>query len=222
MDAKLYYSVFLTDWGWCGYVIGAGKDGGAGSKREKGRDSGDNIEDYSIVRVVLPQGSEKEVEKYLPVGINRVVKRVYVGGSGRAKELAEQLDSDIKAYFTGVYIDFSRYTVGWELIGEIWGLSGFARRVLEACREVKYGQTVSYGELAKRAGGGKGSARAAGRVLSQNRVPIVVPCHRVIRADGSIGGFMGCDDGDCPQVRLKIRMLEMEKIEKNDITHKNF
>lgn len=56
--------------------------------------------------------------------------------------------------------------------------------------EVPFGSLCSYGELARRAGVG-GAARAVGHVMAQNPYVIVVPCHRVIRADGSIGGFSG-------------------------------
>jgi len=64
----------------------------------------------------------------------------------------------------------------------------FQRRVWEAAREIPYGQVVSYGDLAKRSGFAKAS-RAVGNALGANPVPIVVPCHRIIHADQSIGGF---------------------------------
>ncbi len=64
----------------------------------------------------------------------------------------------------------------------------FQRRVWEAARRIPYGTVISYLELARKAGHGK-AARAVGNALGANPVPIVVPCHRIIHADQSIGGF---------------------------------
>ncbi len=68
--------------------------------------------------------------------------------------------------------------------------SDFQRRVWRALRKVPFGATVSYGELARRIGR-PGAARAVGAALAANPLPILIPCHRVIAADGSIGGFSG-------------------------------
>jgi methylated-DNA-[protein]-cysteine S-methyltransferase len=57
-------------------------------------------------------------------------------------------------------------------------------------QEIPYGETISYGELARRVGNPKAS-RAAGSANGANPLPIVIPCHRVIAGDGSIGGFGG-------------------------------
>jgi methylated-DNA-[protein]-cysteine S-methyltransferase len=66
---------------------------------------------------------------------------------------------------------------------------GFPRAVYEVLhRDVPYGETVSYGELAEMAGK-PGAARAVGNAMSRNPVPIVVPCHRVVAAGGRIGGY---------------------------------
>jgi len=67
--------------------------------------------------------------------------------------------------------------------------SDFNETILEACRGIPFGHTVTYGELAERAGS-PGAARAVGTAMSQNPVPIVVPCHRVV-ASGGLGGFTG-------------------------------
>lgn len=79
----------------------------------------------------------------------------------------------------------------------------FQRRVLRTLQRVRFGETVTYGELAARSGSA-GAARAVGRVMARNRVPIVFPCHRVVAASG-VGGF------SAPQgISLKQRMLELE------------
>src|SRR5690606_32768312 len=68
------------------------------------------------------------------------------------------------------------------------GASEFQRAVYEALKSTAPGETLSYGELAARAGR-PGAARAVGRAMATNPLPIVVPCHRVLGAGGAIGGF---------------------------------
>ena len=81
--------------------------------------------------------------------------------------------------------------------------TAFQRRVWSAVRDIPYGETRSYGQIARQAGS-PGAARAVGRAMATNPVPIVVPCHRVIGSDGDLRGFGGGLD-------LKRRMLEMER-----------
>jgi methylated-DNA-[protein]-cysteine S-methyltransferase len=66
---------------------------------------------------------------------------------------------------------------------------GFRRQVLDELRRVPYGRTVSYGELAGRLG--SRAVRAVGTACARNPLPIVVPCHRVIRSDGAVGEYVG-------------------------------
>ena len=80
----------------------------------------------------------------------------------------------------------------------------FQQKVILATRAVGFGETVSYGELAARAGS-PNAARAAGTVMANNEVPIIIPCHRVLASGGRIGGF------SAPQgIDLKRRLLELE------------
>ena len=67
---------------------------------------------------------------------------------------------------------------------------GFRLRVLHALAEVPFGVTVSYGELARRSGS-PGATRAVGSAMATNPLPVIVPCHRVVRSGGAIGGFAG-------------------------------
>jgi len=85
-------------------------------------------------------------------------------------------------------------------------LSTFQMRVVRACRKISRGQVRSYGELAK-AAGSPGAARAVGSVMSHNRYPIIVPCHRVVASGGSLGGFTARDG-----VNMKQRMLALEGV----------
>ena len=86
-----------------------------------------------------------------------------------------------------------RYVAGeepcWPDLPYRWqGLSEFARTVLDALTRVPRGQMVSYGWLAARAGRPK-AARAVGRIMAQNPFPLVIPCHRVVGANGALTGF---------------------------------
>lgn len=69
-------------------------------------------------------------------------------------------------------------------------VAGFRREVLLALQRVRFGKLLSYGDLAASVGR-PGAARAVGGAMAQNPIPILVPCHRVIAADGSLGGFSG-------------------------------
>ena len=83
------------------------------------------------------------------------------------------------------------------------GATAFQRRVWSAVRDIPYGETRSYSQIARQAGS-PAAARAVGQALAANPVPIVVPCHRVIGSNGDLRGFGGGLD-------LKRRLLEMER-----------
>ena len=82
----------------------------------------------------------------------------------------------------------------------------FARRVYLALRQVDPGKVVTYGELARRAGS-PGAARAVGRAMAANPLPLLVPCHRVVAANGGLGGF-SASGGPA----LKARLLSIEGV----------
>jgi methylated-DNA-[protein]-cysteine S-methyltransferase len=84
------------------------------------------------------------------------------------------------------------------------GVGEFERRVYDAARAVPAGETVTYGEIAARIGE-RGAAQAVGRALGRNPFPIVVPCHRVVAADGSLRGFSAPGG-----IETKRRMLAIE------------
>ena len=108
------------------------------------------------------------------------------------------LQDKIKAYFWGGHVDFSTVPV------DLAGFSTFARKVLLACRKIPLGQTVSYSQLAQFAQSPKAD-RAAGSVMARNPMPLIIPCHRVIRSDGSVGSFSAPGGRD-----LKQRLLDLE------------
>jgi methylated-DNA-[protein]-cysteine S-methyltransferase len=113
------------------------------------------------------------------------------GSSAVLEEAKRQLD----AYFDGELVSF-------DLPLELHG-TGFQRQCWLALATIPYGQTVSYGEQARRLGLGNEQARAVGAANGQNPLPIVLPCHRVIGADGSLTGFGG-------GLHVKRFLLELE------------
>ena len=94
-------------------------------------------------------------------------------------------------------------------------VSPFNRRVYEIARAIAPGQTLTYGQIAKaisETGDDPGAARAVGKALGENPWPIVVPCHRVLGADGKSGGFSAPGG-----VETKARMLTIERARTNDV-----
>lgn len=82
--------------------------------------------------------------------------------------------------------------------------SPFQKLVLDEVMHIPYGETTTYGAIAKSIGNSKAS-RAIGKALAHNPLPIIVPCHRVIRSNGSIGGYLGS-----PQNNIKRYLLSLE------------
>ncbi len=132
--------------------------------------------DRGIVALGLPNTDQE-----------RLLERIAEGVSPKVLELPARLDRarrELDQYFSG-----RRRRFDLELD---WGLvrSGFYDRVLHETAKLEFGTTVSYGEIADRAGNGR-AYRAAGTALGSNPIPIVVPCHRVLRSSGEIGDYGG-------------------------------
>jgi len=110
------------------------------------------------------------------------------------------LQKQITAYFEGSCVNFSLdIPIGLD------GFGGFSRKVLTACRSIKFGRTITYSGLAKKAGRPTAS-RAVGNVLAKNPLPLIIPCHRVVRTDGKMGGFSAPGG-----ITVKKRMLVLEQ-----------
>ncbi len=114
----------------------------------------------------------------------------------RDPDALASVERQLLEYFRGERTEF-------ELEVDLSVLSEFERGVLEELAEaIRFGQVIPYSELARRIGKPK-AARAVGNAVGANPVPIVVPCHRVVRLDGSLGGYGG-------GVEFKERLLEIE------------
>jgi len=143
--------------------------------------------DAGLVRVGL-SGTDHELI------LEQLASRV----SPRVVEHPERLDPikrQLEEYFAGQRRHFE-YPIDWRLS------SGFVRGVLERTVEIPFGETRTYAEMAELAGSPR-AARAAGSALGANPIPVVVPCHRVLRGGGGLGGYAGGLDA-------KRMLLELE------------
>jgi methylated-DNA-[protein]-cysteine S-methyltransferase len=114
--------------------------------------------------------------------VNELRQRLHaevIRSADRIGGILEQMD----AYFAGQRRSFD-VPVDWTLT------TPFQQRVLDATRRVPPGELVSYGDIARTIGQPKAS-RAVGQALGHNPIPIVIPCHRIIASDGSLGGYTG-------------------------------
>ncbi len=148
------------------------------------------VTDHGVVRCNVP-GSDPD--SLVDEVASRTGLAPVEGGDG-IDEAADQVIAFLEGELRHFDLDLD-----WQLIG------GFPRKVLEATRTIEWGETASYGEVAALAGA-PGAARAAGTALSRNPIALIVPCHRIIRADGSTGGYGGGREGTA----LKQRLLDLE------------
>lgn len=142
-----------------------------------------------LVRVALPTEAPGDVIDDLA---RRVSPRVLRAPRAAVTAARRQLDE----YFAGRLRAFD-LPLDWRLT------SGFRREALRAIASIPYGATASYREVAARAGS-PNAVRAAGTACATNPLPIVVPCHRVLRTGGGLGGYLG-------GVEMKSRLLDLER-----------
>lgn len=119
-------------------------------------------------------------------GLIKAMRREYPDAALSDGETPAAVARELAAYFEGDREALNR--VAWSLEGA--ASDGFQPRVWKALAEVPAGVTISYGEMAKRAGE-PGAAQAAGVALNRNPIPLILACHRVVGADGSLTGFGG-------------------------------
>lgn len=145
-------------------------------------------EPFLVKRIFLPEPD--------PVAAGGLVHVPGAAGPGDVSAIFE-ICSDIRAYFEGNSIK-----TPWELL-DMGRFTLLQRAVLRAASSVPYGEVRSYGKLAAMIGRPR-AGRFVGTTLARNPFPVLIPCHRIVRADGSDGGFSGGTD-------LKKRMLLLEK-----------
>ncbi len=131
-----------------------------------------------LVRVAFP---EESVDSVLELLARELSPRIV-----ESRASLDPVRRELDEYFTGRRREFD-LALDWALIAP------FGRRVLRKTAAIPYGGHLSYGEVAAEAGSPRG-ARAAGNALGSNPIPIVIPCHRVLRSGGALGGYGGGPD----------------------------
>lgn len=150
--------------------------------------------------VSCPKGERPVRMIFLPHRGASTVERIRktfpgaVPSSGKRGETGMQ----IEAFLAGDCVKLSIDELDFEGVGR------FERRVLLADFEIPRGRVMAYGGLAAKVGA-PGGARAVGNAMAGNPFPLVIPCHRVIRSDGSLGGFGG-------GLPMKRALLDMEGV----------
>lgn len=141
-----------------------------------------------IYASVLPQKSKPEAEKLL---LEKVPFKPQLND-----EHFSSLQRDLQNYFQGQKSGI-QFLIDWS-----WA-TPFQKKVLEAVSAIPAGTCITYGEAAVLAGSPRG-ARAVGRALATNMIPVLIPCHRVIKGNGKLGGFTGAG----PDMKSRLLLLE--------------
>jgi methylated-DNA-[protein]-cysteine S-methyltransferase len=142
-----------------------------------------------VTNVILPEPSRAALAERL---------ETIAPGARQDTTLLPDLADELQQFFAGTPLR-TRHAIDW---GDA---SPFIRRVWEVCRTIPFGETTTYGALAARAGRPR-AARAVGLAMARNRCPILVPCHRVLRSDGQLGGWSGPGG-----LGFKQMLLDLEK-----------
>ena len=143
-----------------------------------------------VTRLQLPESNRAATEK-------RLKARTAGAEAGEPPAPILAVIADIQRYARGERVDFSVIAVDMPEIEPL------RRDVYAATRAVGWGETASYGEIAKRIG--TPDAREVGQALSRNPVPLIVPCHRVLASDGTLHGFSAYGG-----ILTKERLLSLE------------
>jgi methylated-DNA-[protein]-cysteine S-methyltransferase len=147
-----------------------------------------------VTRFQLPTRSAEATERLLR-------RRVPGAAPGAPPPAIAETVAAVQRYFAGEATDFS--AVALDLAGE----DDFFARIYAAARRVPWGETTTYGALAKALGAGPEAARAVGEAMARNPVALIIPCHRVLAAGGKLGGFSAPGGA-----AAKRRMLELEGV----------
>jgi methylated-DNA-[protein]-cysteine S-methyltransferase len=147
--------------------------------------------DDKLLRAYLPQETKSELENGIKKEFPLAEQAISNGES-----LTARLARDLERYFRGENITFTCAL-------DFSKLTDFEQNVMRATLTIPFGETRSYGWVASVAGFPK-AHRAAGSALGKNPWPIIVPCHRVVKSDGSLGGWSG-------EPGWKERLQQLEK-----------
>jgi methylated-DNA-[protein]-cysteine S-methyltransferase len=147
-----------------------------------------------IVRLQLPATDATATERCLR-------RRLPDARAGTPTAVVEDVIAAVKRYFTGQKVDFSGIRL------DLGKQDEFFARIYAEARRLGWGETTTYGALAKQLGAEPAAARDVGQAMARNPIPLIIPCHRVLAAGGKVGGF-SAPGGSA----AKIRMLELEGV----------
>ncbi|RJQ32183.1 MAG: MGMT family protein [Actinobacteria bacterium] len=150
--------------------------------------------DYDKKRGAVVFENDHLVKHYLPQKGEAVHKKLMNDYPKATQKMNFDVLNQLMAYFRGEKVRF-------KVKIKLKDLSDFESKVLKACKKVGYGKKVSYRDIAQKIG--SKSYQAVGNALGKNPLPVFIPCHRVINADGSIGGFSG-------PAGMKQKLLKLE------------
>jgi methylated-DNA-[protein]-cysteine S-methyltransferase len=151
--------------------------------------------DIGVTRFQLPTKDAGSTERLL-------LRRLSDARPGTPTPEVADAIAAVKRYFAGEEIDFSGVKLD---LGE---QDAFFNQIYAAAREIAWGNTTTYGALAKQLGAGPEAARDVGQAMARNPVALIIPCHRVLAAGGKIGGFSAPGGSTA-----KARMLELEGVQ---------
>jgi methylated-DNA-[protein]-cysteine S-methyltransferase len=149
--------------------------------------------EHGVTRFQLPEGDKRALAARMRAGARAECR-------GELPRPVTDSVAKLKRYFSGEEIDFSDLTL------DLAQCNSFYQAIYDAARSIAWGETTTYGGLARKAGSPR-AARAAGTALSKNPIAIIIPCHRILAAGVKIGGFSAHGG-----VALKERLLELEGV----------
>ncbi|MDZ4658862.1 MAG: methylated-DNA--[protein]-cysteine S-methyltransferase [Bythopirellula sp.] len=153
------------------------------------------------------RAARQSLERFYTQSGGKLLKQSMLESSTESTLFNDRLIESLTRFADGEAVEFDDVVVSLD------GMTEFQTQVIAACRAIPWGETVSYGELAAQVGH-PGAARAVGTVMSKNRVPLVVPCHRVLASGGNLGGY------SAPQgLAMKRKLLELERQSQAMVTH---
>ena len=168
-EKYLKCTIFLTAWGWAGFVV-----------------------DRKGLRIfVLPEKRKKDV-------LFKIKKELKCNNLFEDNRGWKNLIQKVKEYYTGKKVDFIDCQLNLD------NYTNFQKKVLQIVKEIPYGEIRSYKEAAEAAGYPR-AYRAVGNTMRNNPLPLIIPCHRVIKSDGGLGGFSGKEG-----IALKRKMIDLE------------
>ena len=160
---------------------------------------GISFSDIGLTKIVVPSQSLDEC-------LMQLQTKLVCEGVINAN--VEKFFSEFDKYLSGIPTTFSEIKIDISK-----KLPAFYRAALMKCIEIPYGETLSYKNIAEKMGNPK-SARAVGLAMARNPLPIIIPCHRVVRSDGGLGGY----GGNHSNISIKQLFLDVEKSSFSDKT----